>query len=103
MALPATDMSAWGAYDLVAAYIIRDFLEFALDKLPVDERGMMKAALAEIDEKFIRETESDGSGRAARLDERNLARCDWWWSRIPIMGPVRDDLITLTGGLGSAS
>lgn len=103
MLLPDTDMSVWGAYDLIAAYIIRDFLDSALEKLPVDERTKMKALLAEVDGKFIRETENDGNGRAARLDERNLARCGWWWARIPIRGPVRDDLITLTGGLGSAT
>lgn len=99
MSHPVLDRSVWGAYDLIAAYLIRDFLESALDGLPADECAAMRSLLAEVDDSFARDTENDDDFRAAGLNERDPRRCGWWWGRIPVRGPVRDDLIALTGGL----
>src|SRR3954463_9159755 len=63
MPYPRSDRSVWGGYDVVAAYLIRDFLEVALETLFLADRTAVTALLAEVDERFQENTDVDAAGR----------------------------------------
>ncbi|MBP2702188.1 hypothetical protein JOL79_00050 [Microbispora sp. RL4-1S] len=97
LSLPKSDRSAWGAYDLIAALILRDHISEGLDGLDAHVRARVEAVLAEIDNKFISYTEPDDLLRVEKIDARPDRRREWWWKRIPSVGPARDEVILYSG------
>ncbi|MFJ6213883.1 hypothetical protein ACIQGZ_11210 [Streptomyces sp. NPDC092296] len=90
--LPDSDRSVWGAHDLIAADILRDFLARGLESLSGGESRNFLNALNEADSRFLSYTEVDELGVLLRLDDDGPEVRGWWWTRIPRSGPIRRDL-----------
>src|SRR5690242_10917979 len=63
--LQSSDRSAWGAYDLIAALILRDSVEIGMSSLQKNIRQRIQGVLNEIDNRFISYTERDEFNRTA--------------------------------------
>lgn len=98
MDYPSSDRSVWGAYDLVAAYFIRDFLASAISILNIEDRVSIEHLVQEVDNRLLLDTEDDSAGLVVRLDQRSPDECGWWWHRIPVRGPVREEIISIVAG-----
>ncbi|MFF2624830.1 hypothetical protein ACFVUN_03545 [Kitasatospora griseola] len=97
LSLTSSNRSAWGAYDLVAALVLRDFIHEKLGTLDATLRSRVEPLLSEIDIRFKSFTEPDDQLRVEMLDARPGSEREWWWKRIPVTGPAREDVILLTG------
>ncbi|TDD58163.1 hypothetical protein E1263_20245 [Kribbella antibiotica] len=97
--LPDSDRSVWGAHDLVAADFLRDFVARGLELVPEGEAKNFLIALSEVDSKFLSYTEEDKDRVVIGLSGDESEIRGWWWSRIPISGPVRRDLDQLSESL----
>jgi hypothetical protein len=95
--LPSSERLAWGAYDLIAALTLRDFVEVGMSSLQASIGRRFREVLREIDDQFISYTEKDKLNRLAVLDGRPIEDCGWWWGRIPKAGPAREEVISITG------
>ena len=89
--------TAWGAYDLVAALCLRDFLRDGLSGLGEGLRQRVELPILDIDNRFIAYTELDNRGLVERIDGRSRPSSEWWWHRIPRSGPVREDILRSNG------
>ncbi|MFV2111357.1 hypothetical protein ACFHW0_03320 [Micromonospora sp. LOL_025] len=94
---PSDDRSIWGAHDYVAALVIRDLIAQGVARLGRDRRPRIEPALAALDQRFMNFTEPDMEGYAERVDGRVEPKREWWWSRIPKSGPVREEMLLYYG------
>jgi len=86
------ERTVWNSHDLVGAYYLRNAIEIGLDTLETSMGNRKVALLAAIDELFITFTVEDADS-LLRLAERNSdAELGWWWRRIPVRGPVPQEL-----------
>ncbi|GAA1702013.1 hypothetical protein GCM10009745_56530 [Kribbella yunnanensis] len=92
LGLPDSDRSVWGAHDLIAADILRDLIDRALEMVPLGELGNLLAALDEVGSRFRSYTEADQRGALLRLHGEEPDPRGWWWDRIPCAGPIRREL-----------
>ncbi|GAA0911084.1 hypothetical protein [Virgisporangium aurantiacum] len=90
--LPPDDHSIWGAHDYVAGLIIRDRLAGAISRLDPTLAGRIDSAVSEVDRRFTDFTEHDDDGCTGRVDGRVDPGRGWWWRRVPIRGPIREEL-----------
>ncbi|WHM36620.1 hypothetical protein [Streptomyces sp. BPTC-684] len=97
LSLPSSDRSVWGAHDLVAALVLRDFIQDGLGALDVALRSKFEILLSEIDSLFISFTEPDDLLRVEKVDARPGSEREWWWKRIPVTGPAREEVILYSG------
>lgn len=97
LSLPSSDRSAWGVYDLIAALIIRDSIHDGMGVLDAALRSRFESLLSEIDELFISFTEPDVLLRLEKVDARPRGEDEWWWKRIPVTGPAREEAILYSG------
>jgi len=91
------DRSVWGAHDLVAAVIMRDIVAETAGLADPALLATIEPAIAEVDEWFRRITEPDDDGCLDRVDGRPAEGRAWWWRRIPLRGPIREELRELYG------
>lgn len=89
--LPRTDRSVWTEYDFVAALTIRDFLQEALDSLPMTLQGKLLRLIDPVDNRFRGYTVPDTGTRISVIAEVDLSHREWWWFRLPASGPIAED------------
>ncbi|MBV1958876.1 hypothetical protein ACWGR3_10065 [Streptomyces albidoflavus] len=92
IALPDSDRTVWGVYDLIAALTLRSFVSLGMKKTDSDFLGGFRRALDDADSRFIQFTEIDESGIVRRLDGGERSNGEWWWDRVPRMGPIRREV-----------
>lgn len=90
--LPDSDRTVWGAYDLLAALSLRDFMARGLGELDPDCSTAASAAVKDVDDRFLSYTEQDDSQRIETLDDSIGEGRGWWWKRIPVNGPIRREM-----------
>lgn len=83
--------TGWTAHDLVAALLLRDRVEDALEGQPSAVRSEAQGLLSGPDGMFSAMTVDDVDGLVRRFAE-NVDASGWWWSRLPGRGPIRADL-----------
>jgi hypothetical protein len=91
-ALPWSDHSVWNEHDLAGTLFTRDFLQEALDQLPLSLRKRLESWVAQVDDHFRSYTVDDPAGRMATIAEVDLTARPWWWHRVPVSGPIVEDL-----------
>jgi hypothetical protein len=77
-ALSWDDRSVWTEDDLAAALFMREFVQTAMDCLPLPVRARVEAVVADTDERF----------RSFTTDDPRPRR------RVPVDGPIARDLAT---------
>jgi hypothetical protein len=94
---PADSPGAWGGYDLIATFDIRDRVERCLAMIdePLRERAARWIGLA--DDELRQRTVPDRVGIVKRYEHREGIDDGWWWSRIPARGPIYQDLRAWAG------
>ncbi|MFE2723840.1 hypothetical protein [Kitasatospora sp. NPDC059327] len=97
LSLPSSDRSVWGAHDLIAALVLRDFIQDGMGALDVALRSRFESLISEIDNRFISFTEPDDQLRVEKVDARSGSEREWWWKRIPVTGPAREEVILYSG------
>jgi hypothetical protein len=83
------DALIWGADDLLGTYSLRDAIESGLNELEVEAGTREVAGLAAVDKLLLSFTVEDHSTPIFRQGGEHAA---WWWSRIPVRGPVPEQL-----------
>jgi hypothetical protein len=91
-ALPWSDRSVWTEYDLVAALILRDYTEDALNALPSALTTKLRIYVDAVDDVFRSYTIDDSGERIAKSAMMDTAGRGWWWFRVPGSGPIAHDL-----------
>ncbi|HWH01369.1 MAG TPA: hypothetical protein VNV66_19130 [Pilimelia sp.] len=86
------DRSVWVADDLVASLVLRDHLEIGLGHLDGQAASAALTVAKEIDNRFLAMTERDTDGCVVRVMGGEFTAEGWWWSRIPVTGPIRQEL-----------
>ena len=92
LSLSLDDHSVWGVHDYIAALIIRDHLARAMLRVEPILVGQVESVVAEVDRQFMDFTECDEDGCTERTDGRKDLSRGWWWKRVPMRGPVREEL-----------
>lgn len=87
------DPDVWGAHDYIAALYLRDFIIAGLDQSPADVRSSALGLVRSADEAFRSFTEPDLRGVVSRFSGEPHPDEIWWWKRLPISGPVREELL----------
>jgi hypothetical protein len=90
--LPDSDRTVWVAHDLIAALAIRSVIQRGLRRVGANYPAGFGEALDEVDAKFARITEGDEHGVVRRIDAGYRPEDEWWWNRMPKIGPIRRDL-----------
>ena len=82
---------SWGAHDYFAALSLRDVIARALPRLSSEQARLADARLRGPDILLRTFTEIDDRRLVRTPGDRQTSQ-DWWWDRIPLRGPVREDL-----------
>jgi hypothetical protein len=91
-ALPWSDRTVWNEHDLAGSLFIRNFLQKALEKVPESVRPRLQDYVDQADAQFRSYTVDDPAGKMARIAHVDLAGRPWWWRRVPVSGPITEDL-----------
>ena len=94
------DRDVWGVHDYIGALHLRDALERGLDLLGGIERDDAALQVGDTDRQLKAKTEPDHDGLIYRHVSPAEGGDGWWWRRIPVAGPVRDELDTQARGTG---
>jgi hypothetical protein len=97
LSLPSLDRSVWGAHDLIAAYAIREFLQTGLGELSIGIRARVELVVSVSDERLRSYTEPDLNSCIEKMTGRVDENRGWWWRRIPIGGPIREEAMEFCG------
>jgi hypothetical protein len=93
----ASDAGSWTVWDYIATLLLRDRIA-EMTALISDPLGSRIRVWVETkpDAKLYSFTQTDDSGIFARfaseVAEEDLFSKGWWWSRVPVSGPVHEDL-----------
>ncbi len=94
--LSEDEKSVWGAYDYYAALLIRSEIHSVMAQLSADVAEAVNAEVATSDDRFRSSTEADDEGVLRNLIQLVFGKHPpddgWWWFRLPITGPARDDI-----------
>ncbi|MEU0254732.1 hypothetical protein ABZ299_19965 [Streptomyces sp. NPDC006184] len=90
--LPDSDRTVWGVYDLIAALALRSFVFRGMKNIDLNFLEGFRLALDDADSRFMQFTEIDESGIVRRLDGGERSNGEWWWDRVPRVGPIRRDI-----------
>ncbi|GHA10648.1 hypothetical protein ACFOOM_31950 [Streptomyces echinoruber] len=90
--LPDSDRTVWGVYDLIAALALRSFIARGMEIADQNSLEGFRRALGDVDSRFREFTEGDESGVVRRLDEGERPSGEWWWDRVPRIGPIRREI-----------
>ncbi len=93
--LDPDDRGRWTADDLVATLYLRDFVKKGERDLPEDLTAAVRQAIGPIDAAFTEFTTQDSEGLLRRWVGDDELGEGWWWGRVPLAGPVLDDLLEL--------
>ncbi|WP_203725256.1 hypothetical protein [Paractinoplanes durhamensis] len=91
-ALPWSDRTVWNEHDLAGALFLRDFLQQALDGLPQPIRQKLAQFVEAADSTFRGYTIDDPDGKMAKIADVDPNGRPWWWRRVPVDGPIVQDL-----------
>jgi hypothetical protein len=89
---PWSDRSVWTEHDLAAALFLRDFLQLGLDRLSPSVRDRLGRHVAATDAQFRSYTVDDPDSPIALVAHVDLSAKPWWWRRVPVSGPIAEDL-----------
>lgn len=81
----------WGAGDFLATLYLRDRLERVLGQVPPGVRDELVAELNVLDRRLQDATEEDRGGRVLRSAGEVRPRSAWWWWRLPVVDPAREE------------
>ena len=81
----------WGAHDYIGALHLRDALDRGLGLLSGTERDDAARRIGNADRELEAQTEPDQDGLIHGLVSNVEGGDGWWWQRIPVRGPVRDE------------
>ncbi|UFS58285.1 hypothetical protein [Subtercola endophyticus] len=84
--------SSWTPHDLVAALILRDRVSDALNEFPLLSDAANAAGLTAADRVFKAITIEDPDELVVSFASKQRP-AQWWWSRLPKSGSIRDDLV----------
>jgi hypothetical protein len=87
-----SDRRVWTEHDLAGALFLRDFLQEALEQLSPSLRSRMESYVGRADAQFRSYTVDDPAGKMAKIADVDLAGRPWWWRRVPVSGPITEDL-----------
>lgn len=90
--LPDSERTVWGVYDLIAALALRSLVFRGMKNIESDFLEGFIWALDDVDSRFMQFTEIDESGIVRRLDGGERSNGEWWWDRVPRVGPIRRDV-----------
>ncbi|WP_433700977.1 hypothetical protein [Nocardiopsis sp. CA-288880] len=90
--LPDSNRTVWVAYDLIAALALRSLVHRGMKKAESDYLEGFMRALDDVDSRFIQFTENDEPGIVRHLDDGGRSDDEWWWDRVPQLGPIRRDI-----------
>ncbi|MER5209265.1 hypothetical protein ABT063_01350 [Streptomyces sp. NPDC002838] len=90
--LPDSDRTVWGVYDLIAALVLRSFVARGMKIADSNSLAGFRRALGDVDSRFREFTEDDESGIVRRIDEGERLSGEWWWDRVPRIGPIRREI-----------
>jgi hypothetical protein len=90
--LPWSDRSVWTEHDLAGALFQRDFVEDALNQLRPELARRLRAYVTVADERFRSFTGTDSGERMGRIARVDPTGRGWWWFRVPVDGPIAQDL-----------
>ncbi|AHH15020.1 hypothetical protein NONO_c02030 [Nocardia nova SH22a] len=82
----------WNEYDLCAALTIRDYLDVAIDMLPIALAAKVSEYVRGPDSRFRAVTVADSGNRMAAIAQVDPTGRGWWWYRVPDSGPILEDL-----------
>lgn len=79
----------WGVYDLIGAYELRRRIETSIhaDPLSLAESAVLRA----VDELLVSFTQPIDDPEGLRRILSDVPTEPWWWMRIPVRGPPRDE------------
>ncbi|GAA3014936.1 hypothetical protein GCM10020229_27680 [Kitasatospora albolonga] len=83
----------WNAYDMAGALYVRDRVEREIEAAPEELREALALAVRGADERYRSFTEDDPRMLVARNAGDKVEDQGWWWKRLPVAGPVRDDAL----------
>mgnify|MGYP006965540473 CR=1 FL=1 len=92
---PPSDI-AWGAHDLVAALILRDFIAEGIARVPSKVATRIQLELAAADANYLSFSEPDHAGVLRSFADLPQREGYWWWDRLPSRGMARDEIMTWT-------
>ncbi len=86
------DPRTWGAEDFLGAMYTRDRLQRVVERLPISVRMKISALIKVYDDEFAAFTELDTGGLLRRAADHAVEGRGWWWQRVPVRGPSREEL-----------
>ena len=91
-ALPYSDRTVWTEHDLAGSLFLRDRLERALAAIRPALRERIDDSVKTADDRFRSYTVDDSGKRIAHIAGVDVAGRGWWWFRVPVDGPIVQDL-----------
>jgi hypothetical protein len=88
----------WGAHDYLAALNLRSLVSQSVEQIPSEAQQRAKALVCSSDEILMSFTQPDINGWIERFAGDRHAELEWWWKRIPLSGPVRDEILRVVEG-----
>ena len=92
----ASDPETWTAWDYIATLLLRDHIEEAIASVSDPLGSKIRVWIKMVDAELCSFTQTDDSGIFARFASEaateDLFSKGWWWSRVPVSGPVREEL-----------
>ncbi len=85
------DKQTWGGHDFVAALHLRSLIAEATDQVSGSALNVTVELVSADDELFKSFTQPDTGGMIERFSSDHFSDTEWWWQRIPISGPVREE------------
>jgi hypothetical protein len=93
------DAGPWGAHDLLAALSLRDSIASGSRSFDETIGAEIEARARVADLDFLAFTSADERGVVRRFADRAPTKGHWWWYRIPVEGPARDELEQWLGSI----
>jgi hypothetical protein len=88
----------WGAHDYVAALNLRSLVSRGTEQASNEIQQKVSLLVGLSDEILTSFTEPDVNGLMERFTGEHHTESEWWWRRIPISGPVRDEIRQVAEG-----
>lgn len=88
---------AWGAHDYVAALNLRSLVSQGIAQASSEVQDRARSIVASSDEILISYTEPDVNEVVERFAGERHPEHEWWWGRIPVVGPIRDEFLRVVG------
>ena len=99
LGVPGSDPDVWGAHDYLGLLHGRTLIQTTIDRLGIAPAGAALLRLAEGEALLRSFTRDDKSGVLIRFARGDIGE-EWWWTRIPTSGPVREELDSFDRQLG---